>query len=223
MAELIAIDTPDGLVLEAEYCAAQGSTRAGAVLCHPHPQYGGTMRSLVISVLFEALPPLGVACLRFNYRGVENSTGAYGEGVGERLDVLAALDGLNKSRGAEVLVGRPEIPIGLIGWSFGADMALSTHDPRVAGWMGIALPMRFIGTDDRGVQPRGIDAVADDTRPKLLALAQHDEFRDAEWVIEATREWTNTRVEVVAGASHFFVGRTDRLVALATGFVASLL
>jgi uncharacterized protein len=208
MAEPIAITTTDGLVLEAEHCAAQGSTRAAVVLCHPHPQYGGTMRSLVISALFEALPDAGVECLRFNYRGVENSTGSYADGVGERLDVVAALDTL-------VASGSASVPLGLIGWSFGADMALATHDARVAGWMGIALPMRFVSDADR-------DAVAHDPRPKLLALAQHDEFRDAEWVMDATRGWTNTRVEVVAGASHFFVGRTDRLIDLATEFVASL-
>ena len=208
MTQLIAISTSDGVTLEAERRAAPVPSKAAVVLCHPHPQYGGTMRSLVISALFEALPALGIDCLRFNYRGVEGSTGSYSDGVGERLDVLAALDALVEHSDAG-------IPIGLIGWSFGADMALATHDPRIAGWMGIALPVRFVDSDE-------LTAVADDQRPKLLALAQHDEFRDAQWVIDATRTWTNTRAEVVPGASHFFVGRTDRLVSLATEFVTSL-
>ena len=61
--------------------------RAGVVLCHPHPQYGGTMRSLVVSALFEALPVAGYSVLRFNFRGVERSTGEYGGGVREPADV----------------------------------------------------------------------------------------------------------------------------------------
>ncbi len=208
MTHTLSIPTTDDLLLEGERRAAEGPTRAAVVLCHPHPQYGGTMRSLVISALFDSLPTVGVECLRFNYRGVEGSTGTYGEGVGERLDVVAALDALVDTCAASV-------PIGLIGWSFGADMALATHDPRVSGWMGIALPMRFVTDADRA-------AVAADPRPKRLTLAQHDEFRDAEWVVEATQEWTNTRVDIVLGASHFFVGRTDRVSELAADFVTEL-
>src|SRR5687767_6561224 len=74
------ITTDDGLTLEAELAPADRTPRAGMVLCHPHPQYGGSMRSLVISALFDALPAAGVTCLRFNFRGVENSEGFYDEG-----------------------------------------------------------------------------------------------------------------------------------------------
>lgn len=205
MIESCTVTTSDRVVLEAERGRPDGDVRAAAVLCHPHPQYGGTMRSLVISALFEALPKLGVECLRFNFRGVEGSGGGYDEGVGERRDVAAAVDAMACDLDAAV-------PLHLVGWSFGADMALATNDPRLTGWMGIAVPMRFVTETDRA-------AVARDPRPKLLALAQHDEFRAAEWVMDATREWSNTQVEVVAGASHFFVGRTDRLVRLAEEFL----
>ena len=76
------LETGDGVVLEAEWSARQhpDGARAAAVLCHPHPQYGGTMRSIVISELYSALPKLGFACLRFNFRGVEQSEGTYTEG-----------------------------------------------------------------------------------------------------------------------------------------------
>jgi len=206
--ESVTLGTTDGLRLEAEFRDAAGAVRAIAVLCHPHPQFGGSMRSLVISELFAALPAGGVPCIRFNYRGVERSEGTYGEGVGERLDVLAALDAAREFAATDV-------PLVLVGWSFGADMVLATHDDRVAGWMGIAVPLRFVNEADRA-------AVSSDSRPKLLALAQHDEFRAPSDVVEAAAGWTNTRTEVVAGASHFFVGRTDRLVDLAKEFVASL-
>ena len=72
MAEARSIHTSDGVALEAEFAApTDAPTRAAMVLCHPHPQYGGTMRSIVISALFEALPRAGVACLRFNFRGTD--------------------------------------------------------------------------------------------------------------------------------------------------------
>lgn len=213
----VTILTPDGFALEGERSTPVGPIRAGpiragpirggVVLCHPHPQYGGTMRSLVVSALFDALPRAGIDCVRFNYRGVERSAGTYDEGRGERLDVLAALDALAS--------GLPTgVPIVMVGWSFGADLALATHDPRIAGWVGIALPMRFVSDDD-------VAAVATDPRPKLVVLAQHDEFRDPAWVREHTAAWTATSWEEVPGASHFFVGRTERVIELVSGFVAA--
>jgi hypothetical protein len=152
--------TDDGHTLEGELRVANPE-RAGMVLCHPHPQYGGTMRSLVISALFGALPAAGVTCLRFNFRGVEGSEGSYDEGRGERRDVGAAIRALDPHLGAEV-------PLVLTGWSFGADVALSSSDPRLAGWLAIAPPLRFLADEA---------AAAADERPKLLVLAQHDEFR----------------------------------------------
>jgi alpha/beta superfamily hydrolase len=76
--------------------------------------------------------------------------------------------------------------------------------------MGIAPPVVVV---------HDIDGLAADPRPKLLALAQHDEYRDPAEVTELAERWANTDVHVVGGASHFFVGRTDRLVELAAGYV----
>ena len=206
MAEARSILTSDGVALEAELEApADAPIRAAMVLCHPHPQYGGTMRSIVISALFEALPRAGVACLRFNFRGVEGSAGAHDEGRAEQLDVRAAVDTMS--------LAFPEPPLILTGWSFGADMALSTLHDHIVGWYAIAPPLRFASD---------FSAVANDARPKLLALAEHDEFRPPESVLEEVARWTATRAEIVPGASHFFVGRTDRLVELALAYVSSV-
>jgi alpha/beta superfamily hydrolase len=201
------LETGDGLVLEAEW-SVPDSARATVVLCHPHPQYGGTMRSLVISALFDALPTQGVACLRFNFRGVEGSDGSYGEGRDEPRDVLAAID-------AAAAAAAAETPLVLVGWSFGADMALTVDDPRLAGWVGIAPPLRFRAAAD-------YEKVGADARPKLLILAAHDEFRAPAEVTADVAAWRNSRVEIVPGASHFFVGRTDRVVELTAGFVGEV-
>ena len=203
MSESSEIVAADGVTLEAELAKPDGVVRAGAVLCHPHPLYGGTMRSIVIGALFDALPRRGVECLRFNFRGVGRSGGEHDAGRAEQLDARAAVAALAAALPTPV-------PLVLVGWSFGADVALSVRDERIGAWLAIAPPLRF-ATD--------LDALSTDPRPKLLALAQHDEFRDPASVVEDTDRWTATEVEVVGGASHFFVGRTDRLVELAAAYV----
>jgi uncharacterized protein len=202
----VKLHTGDGLVLEAEW-SAPDDVRVAAVLCHPHPQYGGTMRSLVISALFEGLPKQGVACLRFNFRGVEGSDGTYGEGRDEPLDVLAAIDA--------AAAAAADVPLVLVGWSFGADMALTVVDPRITGWVGIAPPLRFRAATD-------YDRVGADPRPKLLVLAANDEYRSPKEIEAEVAGWSHTRVEIIPGASHFFVGRTDRVVELTARNVCEL-
>jgi alpha/beta superfamily hydrolase len=206
-----ALSCVDGAVLEAEYAAATGAARAAAVLCHPHPQYGGTMRSIVISALFDALPERGISCLRFNFRGVERSTGTHGGGVDEVADVLAALDA--------IAADAPGLVHPLVGWSFGADVSLAVTDSRIAGWVAIAPPLRF-----RQAHPSGssFGPVAADPRRKHLVLAANDEFRAPAEIEEEVAGWTRTTTEIVAGASHFFVGRTDRVVTAVDEFVGEI-
>jgi uncharacterized protein len=191
----VALHTSDGLTLEAEIATSSPSTtpRAAVVLCHPHPQYGGSMRSIVISALFQALPGLGYPCIRFNFRGVEASEGSYSEGHDEPLDIVAAIDAV-----AEQVPGSPIVPAA---WSFGADMALQVIDERIAGWVAIAPPLRF----------RSAFPAASDARAKHLILAEHDEFREPAEIEAEIATWSNTTSAVVPGASHFFVGRTDRV------------
>jgi len=196
----------DTVELEAELALATGDARAAALLCHPHPQYGGTMRSIVISALFGALPERGVTCLRFNFRGVERSTGSFDEGRGERADASAALDAL----AAEV---EPSLPLVVAGWSFGADVTLSLLHDRVQAWLAIAPPLHFTGERAR---------VADDPRPKHLVLAEHDEVRAPEQIEAAVANWQATTLEIVPGASHFFVGRTDPVVSAADRLIGEV-
>jgi uncharacterized protein len=204
MIEPCVITTSDGLVLEAERAMPDTPPRAAMVLCHPHPQHGGTMRSIVISALFGALPRIGITCLRFNFRGVERSEGAYGDGHGEQRDALAAIAALSAELADE------SVPLILAGWSFGGDVALATVDDRISAWLAIAPPLRIFPD---------FSAVAHDLRPKLLALAEHDEFREPSSVVEEVGAWAATTTELVPGASHFFVGRTDRLVEIAAAYV----
>ena len=196
----------DSVLLEAELAVATIDPRAAMVLCHPHPQYGGTMRSIVVSELFKALPGRGVTCLRFNFRGVENSTGTHDHGHGERDDALAAISVLTSEA--------PDLPLVLAGWSFGADVSASVVDERIAGWFLIAPPLRVL--------PAREFVVGADPRPKHLAVPEHDAFRPPDSAREATTGWVNTTIEVVAGADHFLVGRTAKVTASLLAFLSVL-
>ncbi|MEX1145893.1 MAG: hypothetical protein WEE69_11370 [Acidimicrobiia bacterium] len=202
--EVLTLSSSDGAMLEAEIARPPGTPTRGVVLCHPHPQYGGTMRSLVIGALFEGLPDIGAVTLRFNFRGVEASTGVHDGGRAERDDASAAVRALAPMLPADS-------PLVLVGWSFGADIALSVLDPEVTSWVAIAPSLRLIAD---------LDAVARDPRHKLLVLAEHDEVCPPSEAAAIADTWSHVDVEVVGGASHFFVGRTDRLSELVIGFVA---
>ena len=117
--------TADGLSLEAELAVPEDA-RAGAVLAHPHPQYGGDMRTSAVAALFERLPEDGVAALRFNFRGVGASEGTFDDGRGERLDFEAALGALCDA------IEAVDAPVLAAGSSFGADVSLSVADERLA-------------------------------------------------------------------------------------------
>ena len=114
-----------------------------------------------------------------------------------------SLDGIDSAEATATLRGDAELIARI-----GAGGSCTLPKTRVATWD--APPLRF-ATD--------LDALSTDPRPKLLALAQHDEFRDPASVVEDTDRWTATEVEVVGGASHFFVGRTDRVVDATRAFV----
>jgi alpha/beta superfamily hydrolase len=202
--EPVTLHTSDGLALEGEL-AVPGEPWAAVVLAHPHPRMGGSMRSIVISALFSALPAHGVACLRFNFRGVGESQGAYGGGEGEALDVEAGLDLLHP-----LVEG---LPLGLAGWSFGADTSLRVGDGRHGGWFAVAPPMR---------DPDRLSVAAGDPRPKLLAIPQHDQFRSPESARDVVAGWVATDLRVVPGGDHFLVGRHEQVVALAVEFLKGI-
>jgi len=199
--EEVRFAAPDGVTLEGELATASASAASVAVvLCHPHPQYGGSMRAGIIGDLFRALPDHGVTTVRFNFRGVERSEGAWDEGRAERGDVVAAIDTL--------AAAAPDLPLLLVGWSFGADMALSVRDHRVAAWCAIAPPLHFAA---------GLDETGADPRPKHLILGGRDDVVPADRTLATVAGWAATTHEVIAGASHFFVGSSDAVVDAVVG------
>jgi alpha/beta superfamily hydrolase len=100
-----------------------------ALVCHPHPRYGGTMHNKVVYRLARGLRKTGCAVLRFNYRGVNLSQGEYGRGFGETDDARAAL--------AELRRRHPDLPLLTAGFSFGSRIALQLAAGNPAAELGV--------------------------------------------------------------------------------------
>ena len=166
-----------------------------AVICHPHPQHGGTMHNKVAHTLARSFVRSDFATLRFNFRGTEGSEGKFDDGVGEYDDALAALDWMR---------GRyPDVPLWLGGFSFGAAIAIRAAVAiEVKGLISVA-PAIYRFTGHLEGQPRC---------PWLIIQGDEDELVD----VEETIEWVNSlepgpELIVMPGAEHFFHGRLNDL------------
>ena len=178
--------------------------RMVALVCHPHPQFGGTLHNKVVFRAAKAATGLGLAALRFNFRGVGQSEGEYSEGAGERDDVRAALDYL--------LTRFAEKPVCLMGFSFGAwvGLAVGARDRRVKNLVGLGLPT--VSTDHAFLR--------EVTKPKLIVQGTEDVYgpRDQVQTLFASLPEPK-RIHWVEGADHFFAGKLDEVQAAVRVFL----
>jgi alpha/beta superfamily hydrolase len=194
--EPLALSTSDGLSLEAELVTT-GDDRpvAAAVICHPHPLYGGSMHNNVVHRLLSDLAARGVPALRFNFRGAGRSEGSHGGGRDEVADVVAAIDG--------VAARCPGVPVVVAGYSFGADVSLSVDDERIGGWLAVSPPLRIVDPADM--------AAAADPRPKIIVSGTEDDFRPADAAAGIVAGWANAEVRAAPGVDHFWMTGLDLL------------
>src|ERR1700678_1998887 len=158
--ESLFIDGPAGK-LEALLEEPEDRDPNHAVLvCHPHPQHGGTMHNKVVYRIARAMRRAGAVVLRFNYRGVNLSEGQYDHGIGEVEDARAAL-ALLRSR-------YPDLPFSLAGFSFGSRiiLKLGCETPGVAKPIGVGFP-----ADLSDSQKVGHCSV-----PKIFIVSRNDQF-----------------------------------------------
>jgi alpha/beta superfamily hydrolase len=184
-----------------------GALRGAAVLCHPHPAYGGTMDNRVVYRAAKAAMDAGFAALRFNFRGVGASTGEYSEGVGERDDVAAAIDWLENRY--------PHLPLALAGYSFGAWVGLQVGcaDPRIKALVGLGAPLNLYD----------LDYLIENPRPALYIVGTRDEFCSLEKLERlALRLPRTSEVRRIEGADHFFTQHIERVENLIAGFFRDL-
>ena len=166
---------------------------AVAVVCHPHPVYGGTLNNKVAFTLARAAVESGAAALRFNFRGVGKSAGEFDHGLGEAKDLEAA---------ERWLAGRwPGLPVWRMGFSFGAAMALKRTAVTPCGILVTVAPPAGRFAD------YGFDASAPQAGRWLLVQGDADEVVDSGAVLAWARSLARPpRIEVVEGAGHFFHG-----------------
>ncbi|MFZ0786347.1 MAG: alpha/beta fold hydrolase [Candidatus Acidiferrales bacterium] len=167
-----------------------------AVVCHPHPLFGGTMHNKVVYQAAKALHERGAPVLRFNFRGTGQSEGEHDKGRGEQDDVRAALDYL-----ATEFPGKPIV---LAGFSFGSWVGLRVgcDDARVDKLIGLGLP----------VDKTDMSFLRACAKPKLLIQGGNDQF-GARANIEALYATLPEpkRLVIVDGVDHFFTGRLDQI------------
>jgi alpha/beta superfamily hydrolase len=183
--------------LEAILMRPEGSPVAAAVVCHAHPLHGGMMHFKVVFRAAKALQSASLAVLRFNFRGVGRSDGAYGHGAGEEEDARAAL--------FEMQDRFPGLPLVLGGFSFGSAVALrvAARDARVRAVFALGLPL----SRDEGRAPLG-----EVRQPRLFVQGERDEFGSGEDLRALVEPLPLPReIVVVSGAEHFFDGQLDAL------------
>ncbi len=194
----------------ATHAAAASAETPAAVVCHPHPLFGGTMHNKVVFQAAKTLHQFGIPVLRFNFRGAGLSAGRHDRGRGEAGDVRAALDTL-----AAEFPGRPLL---LAGFSFGAWVGLRVgcEDARVAELIGLGLP----------VNDSDLSYLRACAKPLLVVQGASDPYGAKEKIAALFAGLPESRagqVEVVflPGADHFFTGRLDRLDAALRAWLRS--
>jgi alpha/beta superfamily hydrolase len=186
----LTIDVSADVALEGRL-AMPATPRGGVVICHPHPLYGGDMDNPVVVRVQEVCRELGLATLRFNFRGVGGSTGTHAEGVGEQDDARAALDVLRKSVGARPLV--------IAGYSFGARISalVGARDERIGAMALIAPPLKMY--DFTSLEGRRV--------PTLMVAGTADQYCPADAFAKLGTRFPWVEIATIEGADHFFFGK----------------
>ena len=182
----------DSLIIEG--LLRKASPERGALICHPHPLMGGSMHNNVVEVIAEAFAAENFTTLRFNFRGVGQSTGAYHEGTGEAQDIIAARRYLANSGLSKIYFA---------GYSFGA-------------WVGTNVIIRNNGifTGSLFVSPPNkyfdFDWAKLNNNIGLIICGDQDQFCDPEAIKKQVKEM-KAKLEMISEADHFYMGKEKEL------------
>ena len=201
------LDGPAGK-LEALLNEGTPDARYAALVCHPHPLYGGSLHNKVVFHAMKALNSFGFPALRFNFRGTGLSQGEHDHGQGEQNDVRTALDWLDREFGK---------PLIFAGFSFGAAVGLrvACQDDRVKATIGLGLPITPI--DDRSYD---FDFLRSCAKPKLFVSGARDQFASRARLDELAGSLPEPkRLVIIEGADHFFEGRLREMRETIEGWV----
>jgi uncharacterized protein len=167
-----------------------------AVVCHPHPLFGGTMHNKVVFQAAKSIDALGVPVLRFNFRGAGLSEGVHDRGIGERDDVRVALQFL--------IAEFPQMPLLVAGFSFGsvAGLRVGCQAPEATQLIALGLP----------VNNADVSFLFECPKPKLFVHGSNDEHGDVRNVKEMVPLLPGeNRLVIVEGVDHFFAGKLSEI------------
>ncbi len=193
----------DGILLEGLLSRPYETPTIGAVVCHPHPLYGGDMRNNVVAALTDGFRSAGIVALRFNFRGVGGSGGRHDDGNAEVEDVRGAVTCLLNRYALSTVV--------VAGYSFGAMVGLraGADDPRVHKLVGVALP----------IARRDATFLETVTKPKLLISGDRDDLSPVAGLDALFARLPEPKaMTLVTGADHFFGGRAAEVAKAAVAW-----
>jgi uncharacterized protein len=189
---------PEGVIEALRDAPASGPVLGTAVIAHPHPLFGGTMQNKVVQTLARAFVQCGWQAVRFNFRGVGASAGAYDEGRGETADMLSVIEQV-----------APSGPLALAGFSFGA--FVTSHATQTLMPVRSVDKLVLIGT---AASRFAVAPVAPELHEQTLVL--HGE-QDDTVPLASVMDWARPQslpVTVIPGVEHFFHGQLPLLKTL---------
>ena len=198
------LDGPAGRLEALLNAGAEHATHA-AVVCHPHPLFGGTLHNKVAFHTMKALNSFGFPVLRFNFRGTGLSQGEHDHGIGEVDDVGAALDWLDHAL---------HLPLIFAGFSFGAAVGLKAAcaDSRVKAAISVGTPVVPVAAETELPRTYTFDFLHDCAKPKLFVSGASDQFGPRTKLEALVRSLPEPKkLVVIEGADHFFEGRLREL------------
>jgi hypothetical protein len=191
--------------LEALLNAGANNATHAAVVCHPHPLFGGTLHNKVVFHTMKTLNSFGFPVLRFNFRGTGLSEGEHDYGKGEIEDVQTALDWLD---------AQYHLPLIFAGFSFGAAVGLrpACADPRVSAVIGLGIPVAPVAADAEDPRVYTFEFLQDCAKPKLFVSGARDQFGPrAKLQVLVASVPEPKKLVIIEGADHFFEGRLHEL------------
>lgn len=192
--------------LEAILKDPAGAVTRAAIVCHPHPLFGGTMHNKVVFRIARAFSDAGFAVLRFNFRGTGRSQGEHDSGRGEQDDLSAAIEFIERRY--------PGAELWLAGFSFGSAVMLraASCDDRVRALIAVGVP----------VSKQSFSDLAHCNKPKLLVQGTNDQYGSVDQLETFFASLDEPKqIKIIDGADHFFEGHLPELAEAVTKFIES--
>ena len=192
-------------LLQIEALADIKPGKKAAIMCHPHPLYGGDMYNPVVDAVVTAYSQKGYSTLRFNFRGVGSSEGTYGNGIDEQEDVLSAMEYFGS-------LGKSNIDLG--GYSFGAWVCASglKNWKQVKRLVMVSPPLAFMS----------FGFLTYDPRIKLIIGADMDDIGPVDMIAEMLKTWNpDILFKIINNSDHFYAGKKAEIGHIVENFLSN--